>query len=161
MAVVILFLMMLLIVVDVIGRYFFDSPTYVADEISGYALVAIVFLAVANTQRLGKHMVVTVVTTHLSSTKRKWLELSTNIISLSFLIWFTWSTTMGVLESYNLQSVSHGVINTPYWIPKLLLPIGLSLFSMQIFLQLFRHIILWKQGVKTVNKTDVEEELTY
>ena len=140
---VILFAMMSLITVDVIGRYFFDRPTYVADELSGYFLVAVTFLALGQTQKLGKHMTVTALTSHLPPRNRKRLEMATSILSLAFVIWFTWSTVLATIQAYTLWTCSLGVLGTPYWIPKLLLPLGLSVFALQLTTKVAKQIKSW------------------
>src|SRR4030042_16507 len=92
-------LMMLLITVDVIGRQFLGRPTYVADELSGYFLVAITFLALGQTEKLGKHLRVDIVFSRLSKRNAAVLILITSIISLGFLIWFTWSTSISAMQT--------------------------------------------------------------
>lgn len=125
-------LMMLLITADVVGRYFFKSPTYVAGELSGYFLVAITFLALGQTQKMGRHLRVDIIFTWLSQKQGKVLEFVASILSLAFLVWFTWSTTIGAMQTYDMGTRTQTILRTPYWIPQLLLPIGLGIFSLQM-----------------------------
>ena len=66
-----LFFMAMLVTVDVIGREFLH-PTGIAHEVSGYCLVAIVFLGLAYTLRRGRHIQITTVTSRLSPGVRHW-----------------------------------------------------------------------------------------
>lgn len=154
---VVLFAMMSLITVDVIGRYFFDRPTYVADELSGYFLVAVTFLALGQTQKLGKHMTVTALTSHLPPRNRKWLEMATSILSLAFVVWFTWSTVLATMQAYALGTCSLGVLGTPYWIPKLLLPLGLSVFALQLATKVAKQIRSWGTYEEALKMGDQEK----
>ena len=136
---VVAFLMMLLITVDVIGRYAFSRPTYVADELSGYFLVAITFLALGQTQRLGKHLRVDILFSRLPKKKGAWLTLFTSILSLVFLIWFTWSTAVSAMQTYDMGTRKQTILATPYWIPELLLPVGLCIFSLQMIVSIVQQ----------------------
>lgn len=140
----ILLIMVLLITVDVIGRYFFSQPTYVADELSGYFLVVIIFLSVAQTQKKGKHVISTALTSRLPLSKRKWLEISTSIMSLAFIVWFAWRTAVAAHESYVLGTATITNLHTPYWIPQLLLPIGLTMFALQLTVHIVKTIMAWR-----------------
>lgn len=143
-AIAILLIMVLLITVDVIGRYFFSRPTYVADELSGYFLVVIIFLSLAQTQKKGKHVISTALTSRLPPSKRKWLEISTSVLSLAFLAWFAWRTAVAAYQSYVLETVTITTLHTPYWIPQLLLPIGLSMFALQLTVHIVKLIMAWR-----------------
>lgn len=125
-------LMMLLITVDVIGRQVFGQPTYVADELSGYFLVAITFLALGQTQKLGKHLRVDIIFSKISKRNAAVLILVTSIISLGFLIWFTWSTSISAMQTYEMGTRTQTVLRTPYWVPEMLLPVGLGVFALQM-----------------------------
>jgi TRAP-type C4-dicarboxylate transport system permease small subunit len=125
--------------VDVIGRYVFSRPTYVADELSGYFLVAITFLALGQTQKLGKHLRVDILFSRLSKKKGAWLTLFTSILSLAFLIWFTWSTSVSAMQTYEIGTRKQTILATPYWVPQLLLPIGLCIFSLQLIVSIVQQ----------------------
>ena len=143
-AVVVLSLMVLLITADVIGRYFFSRPTYVAVELAGYFLVAIIFLALAQTQKKGKHVISTALTSRLPPSKRKWIEISTSNLSLVFIVWFAWKTAVAAHQSYVLETTTISTLHTPYWIPQVLLPIGLSLFALQFTVHIVKLIMAWR-----------------
>jgi C4-dicarboxylate transporter DctQ subunit len=139
-AIVALAVMVLLVTVDVIGRYFFSRPTYIADEVSGYALVAVIFLGLAYTQKLGKHVTSGILDTLLSPSKLRWLDLVTSILSLLFITYFAWNSATAAYESYVLQTTKQTILRTPYWIPQLFLPIGLSLFAFQLAVHVIKCI---------------------
>ena len=136
-----LFSMIALITVDVIGRKFGHS-TGVAFEISGYLLVAIIFLGLAYTLRKGKHIEISVVTNRLSQRARRWLKVATSVIGLAFIGWLFWFTLQHVITSYTFNSVSRTTLRTPIWIMESLLPIGIALLALAIIIEtikLIRH----------------------
>ena len=150
-AIVALAVMVLLVTVDVIGRYFFSRPTYVADEISGYALVGVIFFGLAYTQKLGKHVTSGILDTLLSPSKLRWLDLATSILSLLFIAYFAWNSATAAYESYVLQTTKQTILRTPYWIPQLFLPIGLSLFAFQLAVRVVRCVISLRNVSTTVD----------
>ena len=138
LAALVLFLMTLLITVDVIGRQF-GYPTGVAHEFSGYSLVLIVFLGLAYTQRVGKHVEIDVVITRLPQRARRALKLATSCIGIAFIIWLLWTTLQQMIRSYTLGSVSMTLMRTPLWPVKLLIPLGLGLLAMAIMAEIIKH----------------------
>lgn len=133
-------LMMLLIAVDVIGRQVFSRPTYVADELSGYFLVAITFLALGQTEKLGKHLRVDIIFSWLSKKNASRLTLICSVISLAFIVWFTWSTAVAAAQTYQIGTRKQTILGTPYWIPELLLPVGLGIFTLQMVVSIAQQI---------------------
>lgn len=138
LAALVLFLMTLLITVDVIGRQF-GYPSGVAHEYSGYSLVGIVFLGLAYTLRVGKHVEIDVVIVRLPQRARRALKLATSCIGIAFIIWLLWATLQQMIRAYTLGSVSMTLLRTPLWPIKLLIPLGLGLFAMAIMAGMINH----------------------
>lgn len=140
----VLFMMTLLVTGDVIGREFGHS-TGVAHEISGYCLVVIVFLGLAYTLRVGKHVEVSVVTAKLPQRARRWLKIATSFVSMAFIVWLLWFTLQHAIRSYALKSVSMTPLRVPLWPLEMLLPIGLGLLTLAIMVETIK-IIKHNQG---------------
>ena len=126
------FAMTLLISVDVLGRYFLGKSTGIANEISYYLLVAVVYLGLVHTQRRGKHIRVTILTDRLSTRKSQLVEMLLVTGASVFMGWLTWITMFSVMDSYSGNVTSVTPMNTPMWIPRLLLPIGLGMFTIEL-----------------------------
>lgn len=134
-----IFLMTLLITVDVLGRAV-GMPTYVADEMSGYMLVGIVFLGLAYTQRKGKHIQITILTRRLSPRKRELLDIAILMAVVIFISWLTWSTVGPVIQNYAVNATSLTLIRTPLWIPWLFIPLGLAMLAIELMVELIKAI---------------------
>ncbi len=85
-----LFLMMLVRVVDVVGRYFFQSPLHGADEATGLLFLCVIACAFSYTQKEHKHIRVEVFTEHFSGKVRKVLDVVNNLISVTIFSLVTW-----------------------------------------------------------------------
>ena len=87
-----IFAMTLLVSVDVLGRYLFGKPTLVAVEMSAYMYVAIIFLGLAYTESIGRHIQITSVTRRLSQNQQKILAIVISITAIIFAGWLVWFT---------------------------------------------------------------------
>lgn len=128
--------MALLITVDVLGRATLGKSTLVATEISGYALVALVFLGLAYTLRMERHIKIELVTRRLSPRKQQQLEIAVLILSLVFIAWFTWATMGPVVLNYIQHHTSITYLHTPYWIPYLFVPVGAGMLAIGLLIEI-------------------------
>ena len=130
---VIILLMTLLITIDVIGRTIFGKSTLIASELSGYMLVAIVFLGLAHTLKVDKHITVEIITSRLPDEKRRKLEVIVFILSAVFMSWLTWSTWYPVMKNLHTQSITS--LRAPMWVPYLLVPVGSAMLTIAFLIE--------------------------
>ncbi len=128
--------MTLLITVDVLGRATLGKSTLVSTEISGYALVALVFLGLAYTLRMERHIKIELLTRRLSPRKQQQLEIAVLILSLIFIAWFTWATMGPVVQNYIQHHISITYLHTPYWIPYLFVPVGAGMLAIGLLIEI-------------------------
>ena len=139
LASLVLFLMTLLITVDVIGREL-GHDTGIAHEISGYCLVAVIFLGLAYAMKQGKHIEISLLTDRLPQATRWWLRIVTSTLGMAFIGWLFWFTLKHVMRSYALGSVSMTPLRVPLWPVQMLLPLGLALLGLAILLHIIKLI---------------------
>ncbi|HEY5724849.1 MAG TPA: TRAP transporter small permease [Methylomirabilota bacterium] len=119
----------LLISFDVLMRYFLNRPQLIVDEVGPFLLLLVVFGAAAQTYRVGGHVRVDLVTSHLPPAARAWLRLLNLGLGLLFLAVVIWVTTQSALTAYRYGRVS-AVMLYPLWVPMLLIPAGLLLMAL-------------------------------
>lgn len=130
-----------LITVDVLGRFLFGMPTYIATEVSGYLMAAMVFLGLAWTSRMGQQIEVTIVVDLLSAGARYWVKFATLTISVVFAAWFCILTIEPVVQNLRFNSTSITTLRMPMWIPTLFVPVGLGMLAIQLFSQWLKQIV--------------------
>ncbi len=111
----------------VVMRYFFNAAPVWVDEVVGFALVAIVMLAAAQTLRRGEHIGVDLLTARLSTAASRWARIWAAIavgIVAVVLIVNGWGTAS---LARMLGLVTEGSLEWPTWLLMLLMPIGGSL----------------------------------
>lgn len=132
-----LLLMTLGVTLDVLARYVLGAGTKAALELSGYALVAIVFLGLAYTHRSRSHIEVDFVTKHLSEPIRRWLR---NLSTLVFLVYtvllgyFGWRTFW---DSYDFGTTSRTGLDVAVWPYQLIIPVGLGIATLLLAWETF------------------------
>ena len=119
----------LLISFDVLMRYFFNRPQLLVDELGPFLLLLVIFGAAAQTYRVGGHVRVDLVTSHLPPPVRAWLRLLNLALGLVFLAVVIWVTGQSALTAYRYGRVS-AVLLYPLWVPMLLIPAGLFLMAL-------------------------------
>jgi TRAP-type C4-dicarboxylate transport system permease small subunit len=145
------FLMTLLITVDVLGRFLFRMPTYVATEFSGYLCVIITFLGLSYVSRIGRQIEVTILIDRFSGTVRHRFRLITTTVSLIFLAYFTFETAEVAVLDFRLGARSLTFVHTPIWLISGCIPLGLSMLTIQIFAAWLK-LITTQSGV--IRQTD-------
>lgn len=98
-------------------------PSYA--EFAGFFLAAASFLALAYTLRRGDHIRVSLLITHLGGGARRLMELGCIAVALAVSAYFAWFMFDLVLESFEYDDVSPGMVPVKLWIPQLSLALGL------------------------------------
>ena len=104
----------------------YSIPSYA--EFAGFFLAASSFLALAGTFRAGVHIRVSLLIQNFSGTKRRLIELWCVGLCLALVIYFCWFMIRLVLESYEYNDMSVGLVPVPIWIPQSALALGLIVF---------------------------------
>ncbi len=152
-AALVMFVTMMIVVADVVSRYFFNSPIkWVYPLISRYLMIYMFFLALSDTLRRGQHIVIDFIFRWLSIRRRSLVELLAYLPSLAVFGLILW---LGIDLTW-LQYVNHDVImdslGWPTWITSLALPIGIGAMLLRIVLR------IGALGVRMVNpNADVTE----
>ena len=128
-----------LISFDVLMRYFLDRPQLFVDEIGPFLLLLVVFGGAAQTFRVGGHVRVDLITTHLPPAVRAWLRVFNLVIGIVFLLAVIWVTTQSAFTAFHYGRVS-AVMLYPLWLPMFLIPAGLALLAGAMMIALRRQL---------------------
>ena len=134
------FVMMLLVVIDVALRALAKRSTLVAEEVGGYLMVLIAYLAMAEAFKQGRHIRVDVVSKRLKGGLQAWTEIVLSSIALVALVVVIWRVIIMVYYSYVGNAITPGLLMTPVYIPQTLIIIGLSALALQCILDLSKTL---------------------
>lgn len=130
----------LMIVVDVTGRYFFNSPLPATWEIGEICMPYIVFLPFAYALTRGNHVQVSLVKNMFSPKVQRIFGIVTDIISLAMCVAVTYWAWLRFWESYQLGEEMLAAVEILWWWGKIAMPIGIGLFTISFLFQLIFKI---------------------
>ena len=112
---------------SVLMRYLFNHPQTWTDELSGYLLVLIVMMGLAEALRRGDHIGVDLLTSRLSEKGRRLIEIWGMLAVIAFSTILLTSSWQMVAFSYSVGLISDGYVEAPMWLPQSTQLIGFSL----------------------------------
>lgn len=130
----------LLISAGVFSRRVLGSPILALDEVSGYCLLAIVFLGLAHTMKAGGHIRADIVLAHVPAGVRGGLEVLATLLALLFALTLLVGNWALVAEYYGRGTLSFKYLQIPLWIPASLLVVGVGLLLLQLVARFLRQV---------------------
>lgn len=119
-----IFLLMLLVTADVVGRYVFNSPLPGTFEISESAMVFVVFLAFAHAEARGQNIRISLLTSRLSLHQQAFFEVLAALAGMFLFGLIGWQTWGPAVESWAIREYMSGPAPLPIYPSKLVLPVG-------------------------------------
>jgi TRAP-type C4-dicarboxylate transport system permease small subunit len=129
-----------LVIIQIVGRLAgFLVPS--VPELAGFLLGATIFLALAGTQRVGEHIRVTLVIERLGPVWAWLFEVLYRLIGLPLLVMLCWYMGALAYDSWDFGDRSAGMIGIPYWMPQLMMSIGVLLLCLRFIDELIQLLI--------------------
>lgn len=129
-------LMMLMMTSESVFRTFFGFSTMVADEFSGYFLMASVFMGIGYCMRVHALLRVTIVYDRMSPMVRSVLQIIFDVMSLGFVLILAYQLFRVVGNSYRDGTLSISQAEIPVWIPQTIMPIGISILILALIVEI-------------------------
>lgn len=141
-------MMVLLVVSGVVARIVFNYNIPFAIEYTEYLIPIIVFWGAAYTLEQEGHINVGILIDRLPEKIRSWMEVIGYIVGLIFLIIMIKSSFQLAITSFRENYTSMYSTKTPLGYVQIFAPIGLSLFAMQLVIQIIRKVGLGNNDPK-------------
>lgn len=139
-----IFAFMSLMVYEVISRYFFASPTIWVHELCGYIFAAYVALTGGWVLLEKGHVAVDIIYQHFPEKGKYLADIAVSITSIFMFSILFWQGSKYAWHAFVTGQHSHTLFHPLLWPVKMMLPIGALLFLLQIFADLARSIIKYK-----------------
>ena len=119
-------LIALTIVAQILGR--FVNITVDSTETAGFSLAALTFFGLSYTFHSGEHIRVTLFTRLLGKKIRRYQELFSLLFCIVIIAYLTYWSWDFVYFSYIFEDISPGLLAIPFWIPRICMSIGITIF---------------------------------
>lgn len=119
-------IMLVLTAVDIVTRSLFNFSFEVSDDMGGYMLVVITFFSLAICHVNGSFHEVEFVQARLSERTRVISRMLFEFLALAASLLLTWQYVRLVLSSWRFGDRAPTYLDTPLWIPRLALPLGMA-----------------------------------
>lgn len=126
------------IVAEIVARNMFDYSFLSVDEVSGYLLVAVIFLGLAVAVHDNALFRVEILTERLSASKAQVLDWLLSLVFIGFLLVLDYQCFQLAMDSLSGSYTAPTLLGTPLYIPQLLMPIGLSATALILLLKVVR-----------------------
>ncbi|MEP2531637.1 TRAP transporter small permease [Shimia sp.] len=133
-------LMVCHILTEIVLRNAFSKSTFVLEEFVGYATAAAAFFGLGAALRDGELIRVGLILEFLGPKMRRLIEGTCAFLGLSTVGFLVWFLTRTVLRSWERGTTSTSLLETPLWIPQLLVVLGLISFGLQMSVHLLQAI---------------------
>jgi TRAP-type C4-dicarboxylate transport system permease small subunit len=131
----------LMIVTDILLRFFFNRPLPATWEISEVCMPAIVFMAFAYTLTLDQHVKMSLVKERVSPRAQMIFEMATNLISFGFCALLTYWSWLRFWTSFVINEEILAPVYVPWWPGKLMMPIGMAFFTLRYFMKFLNNMM--------------------
>jgi len=135
-----LFLMVLMVMVEITARTFFQFSFLVVDEMAGYLMVAMVFLGLIFSFDSESFVRVEAFYSNYTGKFKSTIDLIFLIIILIYSSTLTYYIVKLNISSYQLESKSFSYIQTLLYIPQLSMSIGLIGFCLYLVLVILKKV---------------------
>ena len=131
--------MLVIITAEAVARLFGHSLE-MADEVGGYLLVAISFLSLAVCQVSGSFHHLELLQPRLSPRGRAIWSVIFNVLSLACTLVIFWQLCRLEMQSWAYGDVAPTELQTPLWLPRITMPLGMFGLSLVLFRELIESM---------------------
>ena len=125
----------MLIVTDVVMRFFFNHPLPATWEIGEICMPHIVFLPFAHALSRGSHVRVAMLLNNLGPTSGRYVQVFGNLLSIVMCALLTWWSWLQFWESYSIQEEMLAAVTLLWWWGKIAMPIGMGMLTLAFVIQ--------------------------
>ncbi len=130
----------LMIVTDIVMRFFFNQPLPASWEISEISMPYIVFFPFAYTLTVDAHVKVSLVRDRMPGRIQWSFDLLATFVSFVFCSMLAYWSWLRFWDSYLVKEEILAAIQLPWWVGKFAMPVGMGMFAIRYFVQFFRKM---------------------
>jgi TRAP-type C4-dicarboxylate transport system permease small subunit len=136
------FVMMLLVVANIVGRYLLNKPVTGTLEFTEALLVLIIFLSLALTQYDGGHIRVTLLTRRLPKRAARAVNVFCMLLGALFFAWCAYAAWKFAYQSWTFGEQEWGTVVFPLWPVKFVVFAGIAMLAIQFLLDAIAETVM-------------------
>lgn len=133
-------LIILVVTIDVAGRFLFNAPFHGGVEISELLMVVLVFFGLAAAQQQRQNYAIELLVRHFPAWLQRAFELFGYVATLAIVVFLAWPSSKQALSSFDRGEAGFGVVSFPLWPARILLAAGLWLLALQLLGDIYRFV---------------------
>lgn len=145
-AAIFIFILMLIVCADVVGRYVFSRPLWGTFEIAESLLVFIVFLGFAYTQQQKGNIRVQILVGRLPPRVRPLLDFVAHALGLAIFALITYEAGRHAIEAWRIGEESVGMVRIPLWPSRFAVPVGGFFLALQFAIDAWSDLRRFLRG---------------
>ena len=139
---VLMFMIMLVVVTDVVMRYFFNSPLEWSYElISLYLMVGCFFFALSDTLAANAHVAVDILHLYMPERMRHAAEFVGYFLATPVFVAIFYMSVLNTWDAYQGGDVLAGHIPWPTWLASICVPIGVGVLVLRMAFRTVGHAL--------------------
>ncbi|MEQ9814042.1 MAG: TRAP transporter small permease [Azospirillaceae bacterium] len=146
----IILLMTGIVAVDLVMRNLANQSLMIVDEVVGQLTVAMAFLGISYGLRRHALLRVELIYRRLSAKAGAVVRICFDLASLFYTVLVIWFGIRLVDSSMRLEVVSLSLLQTPMWIPQMVIPVGGGILILALVAELMRDtrrlVAVWREG---------------
>lgn len=133
-------LIVLLILVEICLRSFFNASTFIADEYSGYLMVTVVMAGLGYTLQSEGHIRISLLLGRLGERGKRGLELFAALLALGICGFVLYHAVLMVYDTFSYDMRADSISETALYLPQLMVPVGLLGLALQVLAYILRRL---------------------
>lgn len=146
LSVIVIASLQIVVFYSVIMRYLFRRPPYWSTEITELMLIMLTFLAIAEVERLDKHIKFSLFIDWLSPRKRNMINLINTAIALGFVTLLLWEGGKATWLVFSKGMRVPSLLRTPLYVIYMFLPIGTAALGIQLIVKFLDGLEKLREG---------------
>lgn len=140
--------MMVAIIREVVGRYFFNIPSDWSLELSGYLLVGLAYLGASYTEVVEGHIRIDFLYERFKGKTKDIMDIIISCIGLSWVTMVVWQGGRLAFHSLKMGACSADAMMWPLFPSQILIPVGSILLALVLVGKILKNIISLIKGKK-------------
>ena len=132
--------MMVAIMREVVGRYFFDAPSDWSLELCGYLLVGLAYLGASYTEVVEGHIRIDFLYERFKGKTKTMMDIIISCIGLSWVTMVVWQGSRLAFHSLKMGARSADAMMWPLFPSQILIPVGALLLGLVLIGKVLKHI---------------------